>query len=155
MAAELFARRTGVTLHHSQYRDTRQLYADLLAGRIGLSFNNVMSMLPLIRERRLVPLGNTGPQPHPALPDVPPIASAGLSGYAVNNWLGVVGPADLRPGAVAEIGAALAAAAHKAATNAASDIATSTAEAFEALLRREWERWTPIVRELGWARRLG
>jgi tripartite-type tricarboxylate transporter receptor subunit TctC len=155
LAAELFARRAGVTLHHARYSDTRQLYVDLVAGRIDMSFNNFMSMLPLIRERRLVPLGTTSPQPHPTLPDVPPIASAGLSGYAVTNWLGVVGPADLQPAAVAEIGAAFAAAAHKVSTNAASDFTTSTAEAFEMLLRQEWERWTPLVHELGLARRLG
>jgi tripartite-type tricarboxylate transporter receptor subunit TctC len=154
LAAELFAHRAGVKLRHVRYSDTRQLYADLLAGRIELSFNNVMSMLPLIRERRLVPLGTTGPQPHPALPDVPPVAAAGLSGYAVTNWLGVVGPADLQRTTVAEIGAALAVVAHKA-SNAASGIAASTAEAFEALLRQEWEHWTPIVHELGWVRNLG
>ena len=155
LAAELFAQRVGVTLQHARYSDTRQLYADLLAGRIALSFNNLMSMLPLIREGRLVPLGTTGPQPHPALPDVPPIANAGLNGYAVTNWVGVVGPANLKAVTVEEIGAALATAAHNAETSAASGIAPSTAEAFEELLRREWDRWTPIVRELGWARRLG
>jgi tripartite-type tricarboxylate transporter receptor subunit TctC len=154
LAAELFARRAGLALRHVRYSDTRQLYADLLAGRIGLSFNNLMSMLPLIRERRLVPLGTTGPQPHPALPDVPPIAIAGLNGYEVTNWLGVVGPANLKAATVEEVGAALATAVHNAKTSAAFGIAFNTAEAFEDLIRREWGRWTPIVRELGWARRL-
>ena len=151
LAAELFAHRVGVKLHHARYSDTRQLYSDLLAGRIGLSFNNVMSMLPLVRERRLVPLGTTGPQPHPALPNVPTIASAGLREYAITNWLGIVGPAKLPKAAITEINAGLAAAAREA--PAASDIVASMPEAFELLLQREWQRWTPIVQELGWTRR--
>lgn len=151
LAAELFAYRAGVTLQHARYNDTRQLYTDLLAGRIALSFNNVMSMLPLIRERRLVPLGTTGRQPHPALPDVPPVASDGLADYELTNWLGVVGPAKLPETAIAEINAGFATAAREAA--AASGIAASTPETFALLLQREWQRWAPVVQELGWTRR--
>jgi tripartite-type tricarboxylate transporter receptor subunit TctC len=146
LAAELFAHRAGVTLQHACYSDTRQLYADLLAGRIGLSFNNIMSMLPLIRERRLVPLGTASRQQYSALPSVPPVASAGLADYEVTNWLGIVGPAKLPKAAITEINAGLAAAAREA--PAASDIVAS-----ELLLQREWQRWTPIVQELGWTRR--
>jgi tripartite-type tricarboxylate transporter receptor subunit TctC len=151
LAAELFAHRTGATLQHARYSDTRTLYANLVAGRIGLSFNNVMSMLPLIREQKIVPLGTTGLQPHSALPDVLPIASTGVVNYEITNWLGLVGPSGLPSAAVAEIGSALAAAVHDiAAMPVQSDIATSSADVFAEHLQREWQRWTPIVRELGW-----
>ena len=151
LAAELFAHRVGITLQHARYSDTRELYADLIAGRIGLSFNNIMSMLPLIREGQLVPLGTTSARPHPALPDVPPIAGAGLSDYEVTNWLGLVAPAGLSPAAVTEISAGLAAAARDvAAANVGSDITAGTAADFAALIRSEYQRWKPIVRELGW-----
>jgi tripartite-type tricarboxylate transporter receptor subunit TctC len=149
LAAELFARRAGVTLHHARYNDTRQLYASLVAGRIGLSFNNLMSMLPLIKEGRLVPLGTTGSHTHPALPDVAPIASAGLSDYEVTNWLGVVGPARMPSTAVAEIGNGLTAAVRNvSAANSMPDIVSGSAHEFAALIRNECRRWTPIVREL-------
>jgi len=148
LAAALFARRAGVTLRHARYSDTRELYADLVAGRIDLSFNNVMSMLPLIRAGKLVSLGTTGARPHPALPDVQPIASAGLSDYEITNWLGVVGPSGLSPVAVTEIGHGLAAAARDIA-NTESNIATGFVEDFAAFIRSENRRWTPIIRELG------
>ncbi len=151
LAAELFAHQAGVRLRHARYSDTRELYADLVAGRIGLTFNNVMSMLPLIRERRVVPLGTTGARPHPMLPDVAPIADAGLKDYAVTNWLGIVGPARLPSATIAEVGAALAASARDiAATTGSSDIRASSAEAFAELIRSELQHWTPVVRELGW-----
>jgi tripartite-type tricarboxylate transporter receptor subunit TctC len=152
LAAALFAYRTGLILDHVRYRDTRQLYADLVDSRIALSFNNVMSMVPLIRAGKLAALGTTGPRPHLTLPQVPPIADAGLSGYEVSNWLGVVGPAGLPAAMVAEIGKGFATAARDVATaEVGSDIAVCSAEEFAALIRSEWERWKPIVRRLGLA----
>jgi tripartite-type tricarboxylate transporter receptor subunit TctC len=151
LAAELFALRAGITLLHARYSDTRKLYADLVAAHIGLSFNNVMSMLPLIREGQLVALGTTGSQPHSALPDIPPVSRAGLGGFEITNWLGVVGPTGLSAAAVAEISAGLAAAAREiAVANAPSDLTHGTAAEFTALIRNEYQCWAPIVRELGW-----
>jgi tripartite-type tricarboxylate transporter receptor subunit TctC len=149
LAAELFARRADVMLRHARYSDTRELYADLVAGRIDLSFNNVMSMVPLIRAGKLVPLGTTGARPHPALPDVQPIASAGLSDYEVTNWLGIVGPARMPSTAVAEIGNGLASAVRDvSAANSMPDAASGSAHEFATLIRNECQRWTPIVRKL-------
>jgi putative tricarboxylic transport membrane protein len=152
LAAALFANRVGVRLRHVRYGDTRDLYADLVSGRIALSFNNVMSMLPLIRQRTLVPLGTTGRAPHPALPDVMPIAEleAGLADYAVTNWLGVVGPSRLPAAAIAQLGAALTAAARDLVTAGESDVCACPPDTFAELIRSEWLRWTPIVRALGW-----
>jgi tripartite-type tricarboxylate transporter receptor subunit TctC len=159
LAAALFAHRGGVRLRHARYGDTRDLYADLVSGRIALSFNNVMSMLPLIREGTLVPLGTTGRAPHPALPDVMPIAAgagldaqldARLADYAVTNWLGVVGPSGLPAAAIAEVGAALTAAARGLATAGESDACACPPDTFAKLIRSEWQHWTPIVRALGW-----
>ncbi len=154
LAAALFAHRAGVPLRHARYTDTRDLYFDLIAGRIALSFNNVMSMLPRIRERRLTALGSTGVKPHPALPEVPPIAAAaGLPDYEVTNWVGLVGPPGLPANIVGEINAAVAAAVAALETAEPSDMQASSPEAFAAMLDRECRRWAPIVRELGWPAR--
>jgi len=159
LAAALFAHRVGVRFRHARYDDTRDLYADLVAGRIALSFNNVMSMLPLIREGALVALGSTGRAPHPALPDVMPIAAgagldagldAQLADYAVTNWLGVVGRSGLPAAPVAEVGAALTAAARRLVAAGESDVCASPPDTFAELIRSEWQHWTPIVRALGW-----
>jgi tripartite-type tricarboxylate transporter receptor subunit TctC len=155
LAAALFAHRVGVRLRHARYGDTRDLYADLVSGRIALSFNNVMSMLPLIREGTLVPLGTTGRAPHPALLDVMPIAAgaaldARLADYAVTNWLGVVGPPGLPAAAIAAVGAALTAAARDLVTAGESDLCACPPDTFAKLIRNEWQHWTPIVRALGW-----
>ncbi len=154
LAAALFAHRAGVALRHARYTDTRDLYFDLIAGRIALSFNNVMSMLPRIRERRLTALGTTGTRPHPSLPDVPPIAlAAGLPDYEVTNWVGLVGPAGLPADRVAAMNAAVAAAVSGLASAVPSDMLASSPEAFASMLDSECRRWAPIVRQLGWTAR--
>jgi tripartite-type tricarboxylate transporter receptor subunit TctC len=143
IAAELFARRAGVNLRHVRYSDTRELYADLLAGKIDLSFNNLMSLLPLIREKQLIALGTTDLQSHPTIPDVPPIVSAGLSDYILTNWVGIVGPAKIDRQVVAELCAALeGAAAH------APEITPGNAELFQAHLTRELHYWSAIIGDL-------
>ena len=147
VAAELFAHRAGIKLGHARYTDTRQLYADLVAGKIDLSFNNLMSLLPLIRAGRLVALGTTDRQPHPALPDVPPIAGTGLTDVVMTNWVGLVGPAKLPPAIVAEIEAALIKAKQESAIRAA-EIAPTTADVFRTHLEHEARFWPAVIRDL-------
>lgn len=148
LAAELFGRQAGVPFRHVRYADTRELYGDLMDGRIDLSFNNVMSMLPLIEEGRLVPLGTTGSRPHPALPNVAPISGT-VSDYEVTNWLGIVGPAGMPPAAVAEINAAVAAAVHDVSQgDAVSDFVASSAEDFAAFIGSECRRWASAAAHL-------
>lgn len=92
LAAALFQKLTGTAMEHVAYPDTRVLYEDLLAGRLDLSFNNVMTMLPLVRERRLRALAVTAATRLASLPATPTLAECGLSGYAISNWLGFVAP---------------------------------------------------------------
>ncbi len=149
VAAELFARRAGIKLRHARYSDTRQLYADLAAGKIDLSFNNLMSLLPLVRENRLVALGTTDLRPHVALPDVPPIADVGLSDYVLTNWVGMVGPAKIDRRIVTEISAALGSTSENSAIKRQEpEIIASSPEAFQAHLERESQFWPAVIRDL-------
>src|SRR5205085_950469 len=57
LAAELFQQLAGVTMRHMRYDQTEMLYRDLEAGRVALSFNNIISMLPRCRAGKLCALG--------------------------------------------------------------------------------------------------
>jgi tripartite-type tricarboxylate transporter receptor subunit TctC len=148
VAAALFARRAGIALKHVCYSDTRELYADLVSGAIDVSFNNLMSLLPLIRENKLVALGITSTAAHPALPDVTPIAEAGVRDYAFTNWVGIVGPAKLDSALAAAIAAALAGLRMSPMNKKDPEIEPSTAEAFRAHLHHEYQFWPSALRDL-------
>lgn len=92
LAGLLFARETGLDLHHALYSDTRKLYADLEAGLVELSFNNLASMAPRVASGRLVGLAATGAERAPELPGLPTMAEAGLAGATISNWVGLVAP---------------------------------------------------------------
>lgn len=110
LAGLLFEKLTGVTLVHRAYPDTRELYVALAQGGLDLSFNNAATMLPEVRKGTLRALAVTTAQRSAALPDVPTLEEAGLSGYALNNWLGFVAPKGTAPAAVAVLNGAIAAA---------------------------------------------
>lgn len=110
LAGLLFEKLTGVTLVHRAYPDTRELYVALAQGGLDLSFNNAATMLPEVRKGTLRALAVTTVQRSAALPDVPTLEEAGLSGYALNNWLGFVAPKGTAPAAVAVLNGAIAAA---------------------------------------------
>ena len=74
LATALFQRLAGITMEHVPYADTRVLYDDLVAGRLDLSINNVMTMLPLVRAGLARALAVTTAERLTALPTTPTLA---------------------------------------------------------------------------------
>jgi tripartite-type tricarboxylate transporter receptor subunit TctC len=91
LAGELFQMMAGVSMVHVPYRGAAEALADLMASRVQLSFPNVIDSIGLIRARRLRALAVTSSKPWPALPGIPPLASA-VSGYDVMSWYGLGAP---------------------------------------------------------------
>jgi tripartite-type tricarboxylate transporter receptor subunit TctC len=73
------------------------MLTDLLSGQIQVAFDN--TVVAHVRAGRLRALATTGPRRVTALPDVPTAAEAGLAGYEVVTWMGMMGPRGL-PAAV-------------------------------------------------------
>ena len=146
LAGLLFQKLAGVQMTHRAYSDTRQLYEDLHAGLLDMSFNNAASMLPPVRAGQLRALAVTTPQRCSALPDIPTIAEAALDGYALNNWLGFVAPPGTPAPAIARLNDAIIAALNDAGnkavlTDSGIDVVGSTSEEFAAYIAEEMERW--------------
>ncbi len=151
LAAELFQSVAGVTLRHARYDETQQLYDDLEAGRIALSFNNIMSMLPRCNEGRLRALAVTSAQRAGAAPHVPAMAEYGIAGCDMSNWLGLVAPRGTPAARVNDIARAVASTLREgsvAATLNAAGITPcgSTPSAFAQFIASELRRWKPVVR---------
>jgi tripartite-type tricarboxylate transporter receptor subunit TctC len=149
LAAALFEDLAGVSMRHVRYDRTEHLYDDLVAGRVDLSFNTVMSMLPRLRSGTLRGLAVTGTTPSAAAPGLPTIAQAGLPGYEMTNWVGIVAPRGTASGIVMRLAAAVAAAAQspslvRAWAEAGIDSPKGTPDDFAAFISREIERWLPI-----------
>lgn len=93
LAAELFKSMAGVDMVHVPYKSGGQSVAALLAGQVQLSFPTIPPALPHVKAGKLRALAVSSPRRSVAVPDLPTVAEAGISGYDGNTWNGIVAPA--------------------------------------------------------------
>jgi tripartite-type tricarboxylate transporter receptor subunit TctC len=94
LAAALFTSMTGIKATHVPYHGTAPALTDLMGGYIQFMFSDLGPALPLINAGKLRPLAVTTKQRFAVLPDVPPLADAGVPGFDVAAWQGVVAPGE-------------------------------------------------------------
>jgi tripartite-type tricarboxylate transporter receptor subunit TctC len=95
LSGALFELLSKTKLTHVPYKGSGPAMIDLLGGHLQVSFPSLPGAIPFISSKRLVALGVTTRQRSPSLPDVPTIEEAGVPGYEVASWFGVMGPAKL------------------------------------------------------------
>jgi tripartite-type tricarboxylate transporter receptor subunit TctC len=154
LAAELFNSLAGVKMLHVPYKGGGPAMLDLLGGRVAIFFSTVAVARPHIQSGRIKGLGVTTGKRSAALPNLPTIAEAGLPGYDVSGWYGVVAPAKT-PGAVIDrINGAVRVALRQqdikdkllAVGVEAVDV---PADQFDKLVRAELVKWDKVVKPLG------
>jgi tripartite-type tricarboxylate transporter receptor subunit TctC len=84
---------TGTDLAHIPYKGSAPLATDLLGGQVTMSFDTVTPVLPHIQAGKLRALAVTTAKRSAALPDVPTLDEAGLNGFDIGTWFGVLVPA--------------------------------------------------------------
>ncbi len=87
-----FQNNTGAKLTHIAYKGSGPLATDLLGGQILMTFDTITPVLPHIKAGKLRPLAVTTATRSPALPDVPTLDEAGLKGFNIGTWFGVLAP---------------------------------------------------------------
>jgi tripartite-type tricarboxylate transporter receptor subunit TctC len=88
-----FENLTGTAIAHIPYKGSGPLATDLLGGQITMSFDTVTPVLQHIRSGKLRALAVTTAKRSSALPDVPTLDEAGLKGFDIGTWFGVLAPA--------------------------------------------------------------
>jgi tripartite-type tricarboxylate transporter receptor subunit TctC len=103
LGAELFKLTAGIDMLHVPFKGGGPAMVDIVGGHTKVGFATTITTSPLIRSGKLRPLGVGGSTRSPALPDVPTIAEAGVPGYEVSNWIGIVAPAGTPAEIVAKL----------------------------------------------------
>ena len=88
-----FENLTGTDLVHIPYKGSGPLATDLLGGQVTMSFDTVTPVLQHIKAGKLRALAVTTAKRSTALPDVPTLDEAGLKGFNIGTWFGVLAPA--------------------------------------------------------------
>jgi tripartite-type tricarboxylate transporter receptor subunit TctC len=92
VTGELFKQRANIDILHVPYKGSAPAVQDLLAGQVQLMFDNLPSVLQLIRSGQLRALAVTTAERDPQLPDTPTIAESGLSGFDTSAWFALLAP---------------------------------------------------------------
>ncbi len=100
-----FQNSTGTQVIHVPYKGSGPLSSDLLGGQILMSFDTVTPVLPHIKAGKLRALAVTTGKRSGALPDVPTLDEAGLKGFDIGTWFGVLAPAGTPTEIVARLNA--------------------------------------------------
>jgi tripartite-type tricarboxylate transporter receptor subunit TctC len=90
VTGELFKQRAGVDILHVPYKGSAPAVQDLLGGHVQMMFDNMPSVLPMIRAGKLRALAVTTLERSPQLPDVPTIAESGLPGFDTSAWFALL-----------------------------------------------------------------
>jgi tripartite-type tricarboxylate transporter receptor subunit TctC len=93
LSGELFKIMTGTDILHIPYKGSGPLSTDLLAGRVNMSFQVPITVIPFIKGGKLRPIAVSGDARLPALPEVPTFGEAGLPGYGLTSINGIIAPA--------------------------------------------------------------
>ena len=152
LAAELFSSMAGVTLLHVPYKGTGQALTDLLAGHIDLMFAPAQTVMPQIESGKLLALAQTGAKRSEALPNIPTVSEAGLSGYSAVGWFGLFAPVNTPKPVLQKINQTVMFVLgqdkiRKAMLERGSDPASGSAEEFAAFLRLDQSKWAKLIKE--------
>lgn len=152
LAGELFRSMTGSPIVHVPYRGGGPAVTELIGGQVQLTFNVIPTVMPHVRAGRLRALA-VSYQPAQAV-DVPTMAQAGVAGYDIGSWFGVLAPLGmsdvLRNRLNRDIHAVLAQPdfRRKLAEQGVEPV-PGTAEQFAAYIRSELVRWKRAVQASG------
>jgi tripartite-type tricarboxylate transporter receptor subunit TctC len=154
MTGELFKHTTGVNIVHVPYKGTAPAITDLIAGQVQMVFSTMPPPLPHMKAGKLRALGVTTLTRARAAPEVPTIAEAGVSGFEVQNWQGIVAPAKTPRDVVErlhrEIVKVLALPAMVEVLGAQGlDPVSNTPAQFDQLIRNEIAKWRKLVQAAG------
>lgn len=102
-AGELFRRAAGLDLTPVAYRGAPPALADVVAGRVPITFSTLSGAMALLQAGRLRALAVAGDARVPAIPDVPTLAEAGFPIPDTGVWYGLLAPAGTSPAIVRRI----------------------------------------------------
>lgn len=153
LAGELLALSSGTPMTHVPYKGSAPALADLLGGQLTFMFDTVITSVPHIRSGKLRAFAVSSAKRASSLPEVPTLQEAGIKGFDISQWNGVLAPAGT-PRAIidrlnAEIVKAMRAAdvRERIVTQGGNEIVTGTPEEFAALIRSDLQMYAKLIKD--------
>ena len=154
IGAAVFMKLAGVEMTHVPYKGSGPALADLLSGQVNMMFEGGVSSLPPARAGKLRALGTTAAKRTGAMPELPTIAEAGVPGYEVNTWFGLLTTAGVPRPILDRLNREAVDLVKLPATqekfrSAGIELMSSTPEAFFSRIKAEIPVWSKIMTDIG------
>ena len=93
LAPELLSMMAGLKMLHVPYKGSGPAVIDLVGGQVNLYFSAPISVISHINAGKLRAIAISGDNRSPVLPAVPTFTEAGLPGFDMRFWYGILAPA--------------------------------------------------------------
>jgi tripartite-type tricarboxylate transporter receptor subunit TctC len=154
LSGAMFASMAGLEAVHVPYKAAPQAVTDLIAGQTAFAFVNTPLALPHVRAGKLRALAVTGGKRSAATPEFPTMNEAGVPGFVVESWYGLMAPAGTPAPVVARLHKEVLAVLAKPEVREffarqGADVVTATPAEFAAQIRTEKARWSEVIKASG------
>ena len=154
LSFELFKTMTGTQLTHVAYKGSAPAVTDLIAGQVQVMFDNTPNVLPHVKAGKLKALGVSSKSRSSQAPEIPTVDEAGVPGYDVGVWFGVLTvagtPRDIVQRLNTEMVKILTSAEVKERFGKMGvDVVAGSPEQFSGFLKSEVSRWAKVVQDAG------
>ncbi|MBC7781980.1 MAG: tripartite tricarboxylate transporter substrate binding protein [Proteobacteria bacterium] len=154
LTGELFNMKTGSRIVHVPYKGGGPAAIALLSGEIGMIFGEPATIVHHVKSGKLKAIAVTSAKRALVMPALPTMAEAGIAGYEVTSWNGVLAPAGTPGEIVARLNAAFnsivaAPNVQKRMLEYGFEPTGGTPEQFSELIRSELAKWGPVVKAAG------
>lgn len=152
LAGAYFALRAGINIQHIPYRGAGPALNDLVAGTLQMMPATLPSSIGMVKDGLVRALAGTTAARVPALPELPTVAGAGVPGYEMSAWYGIMAPAGTPRSIVDRLRQEIAAAIHLPEVRArieaeGAEPSGNTPDEFRDFAAAERRKWAEVVRD--------
>ena len=154
LAGALLCSLADIEMTHVPYRGGEPAMADVVSGQIDMLFSTRLQSRGFVEAGKLRPLAVTSAHRSPAMPDLPTMQEAGVPGYEVAGWYGMLAPAGTPPAIVDRLNrevvriVRLPDVAEKIRNDGSEPVGSSPAQ-FAAHIKAEVEKWRDLIHRTG------
>jgi tripartite-type tricarboxylate transporter receptor subunit TctC len=154
LAVELFSILAGIKMQHIPHKGAGPAITDLIAGQVQMFTNNALPLTPFVKSGRIRALAVSGESRLLSLPEVPTFTEAGLPGYEVKSWQGILAPARTPQAVIDRLSQEIARILRTPGVRdnlfaMGADPFINTSQQFGALIKVEIVKYAKLIRETG------
>jgi len=154
LASELMNYMAGIKTTHVPYKGLAPAHTDLMGGQLSMLFDGIVTGMPAVNAGRLRALAVTTAKRWQGTPDIPTMSEAGLAGFEVNSWYGLLAPAGTPREIITRLNTEVSRAlrepdARERLYSIGAEPMNNTPEEFAAYINAEMAKWSKVIKAAG------